>query len=96
MVLRAFRRWIGDDSQAAAITLREVEFEFFPIWEEDFRSRNGRFPSTSLARGLRQAIRALYRFLDDFDLLVDEDGTPIKNPLRNLEAPQQQHPSVST
>jgi site-specific recombinase XerD len=87
MVLRAFRRWIGDDSTAAAITLREVEFEFFPIWEEDFRSRNGRLPSTSLARGLRQALRALYRFLDDFDLLVDEDGALIKNPLRNLEVP---------
>jgi site-specific recombinase XerD len=86
MVLRAFRRWSGDDSPAA-ITLRDVEFRFFPEWEEDFESRNHRHPSPSLARSLRIALRGLYEFLDRFDLLTDEDGAPIRNPLRNLDVP---------
>jgi integrase len=53
----------------------------------DFQSRNHRLPSIALARSLRQALRALYQFLDDVDLLTDQDGTLIKNPLRNLDVP---------
>jgi len=87
MALRAFRQWVGDDSPAAAITLRSVEFEFFSAWESDFESRYHRPPSLSFARSLRIALRGLYDFLDRFDLLVDEAGILIKNPLRNLDVP---------
>jgi integrase len=87
MALRRFRSWVGDDSPAAAISLRDVEFGFFPAFEDDFQARNLRLPSISYTRSIRLALRGLYKFLDDFDFLIERDGTLIKNPLRNLEVP---------
>jgi site-specific recombinase XerD len=87
MVLRAFRRWSGDDFPVAALTLRDIELGFLPGWEDDFAARHDRQPSPSLARRLRISLRTLYEFLDRFDLLTDETGTAIKNPLRDLDLP---------
>jgi site-specific recombinase XerD len=87
MALRGFRRWVGDDSLAAAITLRDVEFGFFPAFEDDFQARRHRLPSISFIRSIRLALRGLYKFLDDYDFLIDRHGALIKNPLRNLEVP---------
>jgi hypothetical protein len=53
------------------VGLGDIEFGFFPAWEDGFESRYHRQPSLSLARSMRIALRVLYEFLDRFDLLSD-------------------------
>ena len=55
--------------------------------QSNVHQRNLRLPSISYTRSIPLALRGLYKFLDDFDFLVDRDGALIKNPLRNLEVP---------
>ena len=55
--------------------------------QSNVHQRNLRLPSISYTRSIPLASRGLYKFLDDFDFLVDRDGALIKNPLRNLEVP---------
>src|SRR5579871_4574376 len=84
--LRRFVAWAGQRG-LDEITPHELEFSFLATWERDFAERNGREPSPNSVRAVMQAVASFYRFLEKFDLLVDGDGNPVRNPALVLEAP---------
>lgn len=84
--LRRFVEWVGD-RPLSAITGRELEFGFLTAWEAAFRDRNGRDPSPNSLRAVVQALTSFYAFLDRFELLVDAEGKPLRNPTVVLDAP---------
>jgi integrase/recombinase XerD len=57
-------------------------------WRAGFVARYGRMPSPATYRNRVNALRALYSWLERFDLLRDERGTPIPNPMRQVVTPR--------
>ncbi len=57
-------------------------------WRAGFVARYGRMPSPATYRNRVNALRALYSWLDRFDLLQDDCGTTIPNPMRQVFAPR--------
>jgi site-specific recombinase XerD len=84
--LRRFAEWAGE-RPLHEITAADLDAEFLPWWEADFRGRNHRDPSPSSLRAAIQALRSFYAWLEKFDRLRDSDGVPFRNPTAALEAP---------
>jgi integrase/recombinase XerD len=57
-------------------------------WRAGFVARYGRMPSPATYRNRVNALRALYAWLERFDLLRDEAGRPIPNPMRQVVTPR--------
>ena len=84
--LRRFAEWVGE-RELHEITAADLDAEFLPWWEADFRARNGRDPAPNSLRAAIQALRSFYAWLEKFDRLRDPDGVPFRNPAAALEAP---------
>lgn len=84
--LRRFVQWMGQ-RQLHEIAAADLDADFLPWWEDDFRARNGRDPSPNSLRAVIQALRSFYAWLEKFDRLKDPDGVPFRNPAVILEAP---------
>jgi integrase len=57
-------------------------------WRAGFVARYGRMPSPATYRNRVNALRALYAWLERFDLLRDEAGRAIPNPMRQVVTPR--------
>lgn len=57
-------------------------------WRDTFFRVRGRFPAQATYRNRVNALRALYRWMERFDLLCDADGVLIPNPMRRIDAPR--------
>jgi site-specific recombinase XerD len=79
--LKLFAQWAGD-RELGAITAHEIELGYLGQWHDEWERKNGRPPSDNTKRNHIQALRALYKFLERFDLL----GAP--NPMTRIEAPK--------
>ncbi len=89
MVLRAFRRWRGDDSPAAAITLREV---YRAIEDEPLFALHHRAPSTAcpVGRHIQQVLTPCFdaaRRTLEADLARTSIADILTNVLAPLDAP---------
>lgn len=84
--LRRFAEWAGERA-LHEITAADLDADFLPWWEADFRARNHRDPSPNSLRAAIQALRSFYAWLEKFDRLRDPDGVPFRNPAAALEAP---------
>jgi hypothetical protein len=79
--LKLFAQWAGD-REPDTITAREIELDYLGQWHDEWERRNGRPPSDNTKRNHIQALRALYKFLERFDLLK------APNPMTRIEAPK--------
>jgi integrase len=86
-VLDAFATWAGD-RRLAELSSADLDFAFFAWWVEAFEARNGRHPSSQTLRAVHTALSSLYRFLANYGFLVDEDGSPVANPMLAVEPPR--------
>jgi integrase len=84
--LRRFLGW-AEGRDLAEVTGAELALGFLPAWEVAFRRRNGRAPAPNTVRAVVQALTGLFAFATRYDLLVDADGRPLRNPALALEAP---------
>jgi site-specific recombinase XerD len=84
--LERFAAWVGE-RPLGEIDAAQLELGFLAQWEAGFRDRNGRAPALNSMRAVMQALRSFYTFLERFDLLVDADGRPLRNPSLALELP---------
>jgi integrase/recombinase XerD len=82
--LRDFTKWAGSRSPASIAT-HEIE-GFLSDWMESFQERNRREPSDHTIKNVIVAIRSLYKYLNDYGLLVEE-GRPVRNPMLPIRPP---------
>jgi len=68
-----------------------VELGFLAGWNSNFEQTHGRTCAHGTLRLLIQALRSFYAFLDRYDLLVDADGQPVRDPLRRIDGPKSAH-----
>jgi len=54
----------------------------------DFEGRYGRSPKANTRRNQVTALRAFYEYLDHRDLLLDADGTTVRNPMDKVAIPK--------
>ena len=57
-------------------------------WRNNFFRARGRFPAQATYRNRVNAFRALYRWMERFDLLCDANGVLVPNPMRRIDAPR--------
>ena len=57
-------------------------------WRSDFKRQHDKWPSAATYRNRVAALRALYEWMERFDLLRAPDGTLRPNPMRWVEAPR--------
>ena len=84
--LSRFEEWLGE-RPLSSVGPAEVE-EFIDWWWQEFERSHGRAPSASTHRNLVAALRAFFGYLEQFDLLLDDQARPLRNPLRHVERPQ--------
>jgi integrase/recombinase XerD len=82
--LRDFAAWASNRSPASLAT-REIE-DFLADWMTSFEERNKREASDHTIKNVIVALRSLYRYLNDYGLLV-EDGRPVRNPMLPIRPP---------
>jgi integrase/recombinase XerD len=82
--LRDFTVWAGDRSPAALST-HEIE-GFLSQWIASFEERNQREPSGHTIKNVIVALRSLYKYLNDYGLLLNE-GRPVRNPMLPIQPP---------
>jgi integrase len=82
--LRDFTLWAGERSPAS-LTTHEIE-SFLSDWIASFEERNQREPSTHTIKNVIVALRALYKYLNDYGLLLNE-GRPVRNPMLPIQPP---------
>ena len=80
-------RRVGRERHSTNTTAADLDADFLPWWEADFRARNHRDPSPNSLRAAIQALRSFDAWLEKFDRLWDPDGVPFRNPAAALEAP---------
>jgi integrase len=85
--LRDFAQWAGDQ-EPGQITAPQIELGFIAEWCDQFEQRNGRAPKPRTVRNLIGQLRVLYAFADKFDLLLDTDGRPARNPMTKIDPPK--------
>jgi len=71
----------------AALTPGELD-TYLAQWRNGFFSDHGRFPAPATYRNRVIALRALYAWMERFDLLRDQDGFLVPNPMRRVSAPR--------
>jgi integrase/recombinase XerD len=84
--LRDFVVWAGERSPAA-LTTHEIE-GFLSHWMASFEERNQREPSGHTIKNVIVALRSLYRYLNDYSLLLDSEGRPVRNPMLPIQPPK--------
>jgi integrase/recombinase XerD len=82
--LRDFTVWAGDRS-AASLATHEIE-GFLSDWIASFEKRNKRGPSDHSIKNVIVALRSLYKYLNDYGLLLEE-GRHVRNPMLPIEPP---------
>jgi integrase/recombinase XerD len=82
--LRGFTEWAGDRSPGS-VTTHEIE-SFLSYWIASFEGRNKREPSDHWIKNVIVALRSLYKYLNDYGLLLD-DGRPVRNPMLPIQPP---------
>ncbi len=85
--LRDFAQWAGE-RDPGQITASQIELGFIAEWCDQFERRNGRAPKPRTVRNMIGQLRVLYAFADKFDLLVDADGRPARNPMTKIDPPR--------
>jgi integrase/recombinase XerD len=60
---------------------------YLDSWRLQFVRTHGRWPSTATYRAQVCALRAFFKWLEQFDLLRDAEGLPTSNPMRRISAP---------
>jgi integrase len=78
---------VSGAKQLTALTTAEID-AYLATWRKEFRRTHGRPPSPSTYRNRVNAIRALYAWMERFDLLRDARGMLLPNPRRALDAPR--------
>jgi integrase/recombinase XerD len=82
--LRDFTKWAGNRT-TASLTTHEIE-GFLSDWIAAFERRNKREPSDHTIKNVIVALRSMYKYLNDYGLLLDE-GLPVRNPMLPIEPP---------
>lgn len=82
--LRDFAGWAGDRAPASLAT-HEIE-SFLSDWIASFEERNRRDPSDHSIKNVIVALRSLYKYLNDYGLLLEE-GRPVRNPMLPIQPP---------
>jgi integrase/recombinase XerD len=85
--LRDFARWVGQRS-LGEITAFDIDQGFLAEWCDEFERRNGRDPSPKTLSNLISQLRSLFNYAERFDLLVDADGKPVRNPMAKIDSPK--------
>jgi integrase len=84
-VLEQFTVWL-DDRSPEQLSREELDC-YLQSWREEFQRRRGRKPSDASYRSQVCALCSFYSWLERFDLLRDEQGTPLRNPMSPITAP---------
>jgi site-specific recombinase XerD len=82
--LRAFTAWAGVRSPASIATY-EIE-GFLADWMASFEKHHGREPSDHSVKNVIVALRSLFKYLNDYGLLLEE-GRPVRNPMLPILPP---------
>jgi integrase len=82
--LRDFTEWAGERSPASLAT-HEIE-SFLSDSIASFEQRNKRGPSDHWIKNVIVALRSLYKYLNDYGLLLEE-GRPVRNPMLPIQPP---------
>ena len=85
--LRDFAEWVGERS-LGEITAFDIDQGFLTEWCDQFQQRNGRDPSPKTLSNLISQVRALFNYAERFDLLVDTEGQPVRNPVAKIDSPK--------
>jgi integrase len=85
--LRDFAAWLGT-RRLGEISAFELEQGFLAEWAQRFQQRNGREPSLKTLSNLISELRALYEYAERFDLLLDANGQPARNPMAKIDSPR--------
>jgi integrase len=85
--LRDFARWVGQRS-LGEITAFDIDQGFLAEWCDEFERRNGRDPSPKTLSNLISQLRSLFNYAERFDLLVDAEGKPVRNPMAKIDSPK--------
>lgn len=73
--------------RAVALTPGDLD-AYLAGWRNAFLADHGRFPAPATYRNRVIALRALFSWMERFDLLRDADGAFVPNPMRRLDAPR--------
>ena len=85
---RAVRELVDwHDEPVTALAPADID-AFLDDWRRRFQTTYGRLPCPSTYRNRINALRAFYAWLDRFDLLRDETGAPVQNPMRQVIVPR--------
>jgi site-specific recombinase XerD len=79
--LAPFAVWAAAHGGVSTITARQIELEYLGTWHAGFCERYGRPPAPKTIANHIAALRALYDFLERFDMAE-------RNPARRLEVPK--------
>lgn len=85
--LRDFAQWVGE-RPLGEITAFGIDQGFLTEWCDQFQQRNGRDPSPKTLSNLISQVRALFAYAERFDLLVDAEGQPVRNPMAKIDSPK--------
>lgn len=80
-----FAEWL-DGGSPGELSSEAID-HYLLWWREEFVRRHGRLPSPATYRGQVCALRALFAWLERFDLLRDQAGNARPNPMGRISAP---------
>ena len=90
LYIRAGRELLEETGKSfVALTPADVDAHLAQ-WRDVFARAHGRPPASATYKNRVTALRALYRWMDRFDLLRDANGAHIPNPMRRVDAPRVQ------
>jgi integrase/recombinase XerD len=69
------------------VTRSEIE-SYLDEWHDAFEAEHGHRPAASTTKLRIDALRSFYRYLDDRDMLVDDSGAFVRNPVDRIKAPK--------
>jgi site-specific recombinase XerD len=76
---------MGRQQVTASLGTHEIE-GFLSHWIGAFETRNKREPSDHSIKNVIVALRSLYKYLNDYGLLLDE-GRSVRNPMLPIQPP---------
>jgi integrase/recombinase XerD len=84
--LAAYNRWLNGRAPGT-VQANEID-RYLEHWRQHFQHRHGRAPASASYRAQINALRALYAYLDRFDLISDRNGQPLPDPMRKILPPK--------
>ena len=90
-VLTHYSSWL-ERRPPAAVSANDID-SYLQHWQDAFMDTYARPPAIGSYRGQINALRSFYDYLDRFQLLTDQNGTPLRDPMRRIPCPPAQQPT---